>query len=397
MAMRIVLTNDDGFEHGNIQVLFSALKAAGHDVIMSAPYRDQSGTSAQLESLSDIAPTDSPTPGGRFAAGAPGVGPTTLASDQYYVNGFPATAARYGIDVLAQAKWRAAPDLVISGPNAGHNLGIITPRSGTVGAAITALNRGVPAIAVSGADGNPLTAHLLAAVTLRVVAALDNQGKASLPPGIGLNVNIPALDPKRTAASYRVAFAHAESGPTSETALFADGHTVTVSAIQGTFQAPPDTAVQVVAQMPGLFASVPPISNPKMTNLSLRGFVGAGHAAQIAGFVVSGSVNKTLLVRACGPSLATMGVSEALADPVAELYDHTNRLVASNDNWTDDAAAIPDLAAAATRVGAFAWPQPSKDSAFLVTLAPGPYTVVVRGNGESTGIALIEVYDVSLD
>ncbi len=395
--MHIVLTNDDGFEHGNIQVLFSALKAAGYDVILSAPYRDQSGTSAQLESLTDISPTDSPTPGGRFAAGAPGVGPTTLAADQYYVNGFPATAARYGIDVLAQAKWGAAPDIVISGPNAGHNLGIITPRSGTVGAAITALNRGVPAIAVSGADGNPLTAPMLAAITLRVLAALDHRGKVSLPPGIGLNVNVPALDLKRTAASYRVVFAHAESGPTSETALFAAGHTVTVSPIQGTFQAPPDTAVQVLTEMHGLFTSAPSISNPKMTNLSLRGFVGAGHAVQIAGFVVSGTANKTLLVRACGPSLATLGVPEVLADPVAELYDRTNRLVAANDNWTDDAAQIPDLEAAAARVGAFAWTQPSKDSALLVTLAPGSYTVVVRGNGEATGIALIEVYDVSLD
>ncbi|MCX6953761.1 MAG: 5'/3'-nucleotidase SurE, partial [Verrucomicrobia bacterium] len=364
-AMRVVITNDDGFESGNLQALYSTLKAAGHEVILSAPYSDQSGSSAQLEALSSIAKTDAPSPGGRFAAGAPGVGPTTLAADQYYVNSYPATAARYGIDVLAAAKWGAPPDIVISGPNAGNNLGIITPRSGTVGAAITALNRGVPAIAVSGADGNPVTAPLLAAITLRVLEALDRNGKVALPAGVGLNVNVPVLDPARTAASYRIVFTPAESGPASESSAFADGNTVTISPIQGTFQARTEMAAQVLTRLRRLFASAPMISNPKMTNLSVRGFVGTGDAAQVAGFVVAGTTQKTFLLRAGGPALAAFAISGALADPVIDVYDGDSQLIASNDNWCDDPAETPALEAAAARAGAFAWSRGSKDAALV--------------------------------
>ena len=86
-----------------------------------------------------------------------------------------------------------------------------------------------------------------------------------------------------------------------------------------------------------------------------------------------------------------------LADPIVELYDRDNRLVASNDNWSEDAAKATAIAAAAVRVGAFAWTQGSKDAALLSALAPGPHTVVVRGAGNATGVALIEVYDISID
>lgn len=396
-ALRIVDTNDDGFEAKNLQALFAALKTAGHEVILSAPYSDQSGTSAQLGSVPEGARTGAPSPGRTIAAGSPAVGPTTLADDQYYVDGFPATAARYGIDVLAPATWGAAPDVVISGPNIGHNLGIITPRSGTVGAAITALNRGVPALAVSGADGNPLTAPLLAAITLRLLAALDHNGKVALPAGIGLNINVPTLDPRRTAASYRVAFTHQGSGPASESTVFAEGNIVTVTPIQGTFLAPPELSAPVLTRMRGLFASAPAVTNPKMTNLSIRGYVGVGSALQIAGFVVSGTVAKTLLLRANGPSLATFGVADPLSDPILELYDGTNRLVATNDNWSDDPVNASALAAAAARAGAFAWTPASTDAALMVTLPPGAYSLVIRGVGDATGIALLETYDLNLD
>ena len=86
-----------------------------------------------------------------------------------------------------------------------------------------------------------------------------------------------------------------------------------------------------------------------------------------------------------------------LVDPIVALFDRDNRLVATNDNWSDDAAKAPAIAAAAARVGAFAWEQGSKDAAFLVTLVPGAYSVVVRGVGDATGVALIEVYDVAIN
>lgn len=397
MAMRIVLTNDDGFETRNIQALFAALKAAGHDVIMSAPYRDQSGTSALLQGLSDTARTNTPSQGGLLPAGVPMMGPTTVAADQYYVDSSPATAVIYGIEVLARAKWADAPDLVLSGPNVGNNLGTITSHSGTVGAAISALNRGIPAIAVSGANGDAAAAPLLAAIALRVLAAVEVNGRITLPPGIGLNVNVPVLDPGRAVASYRFVHTQVTSGTGSESSVFAEGNAVTVSPIQGTYQAPPDLAVLAMAKMRDLLSSTLAIANPKLTNLSVRGFVGAGSAVQIAGFVVSGLSAKTILIRASGLALSSFGVTGALTDPAIELFDGESRLIAANDNWSDDGVKAAAIATAAARVGAFGWTPGTRDAAVLETLPPGLYTVVVRGVGNATGVALIETYDINVD
>jgi len=435
-AMRIVLTNDDGFETANIQALFVALKAAGHDVILSAPYNNVSGSSALLGTLtlSDLARTSSASPGGAVPAGAPGAGPTTLAADQYYVNSMPAAAVLYGIDVAGMAKWGTAPDLVISGPNEGNNLGIICPHSSTIGAAVTALNRGIPAIAVNGPNGDRATAALLAQITLRVIAVIEVRGKVALPSGTGLNVNVPSLDPQRTAASYRVAFtqigrssnyffhftadpaapllpAPVDLDPNSETNSIGNGN-VTVSPMQGTYQAAPAAGDLVLTQMRSLFdvvpvtastavvaafSAVPAIAtatSPKLTNISMRGLVGAGANAQVAGFVISGKTAKTILIRGSGPALAAFNVAGTLADPAIQLFDQANRLLAANDNWGDDPTKIAAIAAAAARSGAFAWAPDSKDAALLVTLDPGSYTVVLRGVNDAIGVALLEVYDV---
>ena len=193
-ALDIVLTNDDGFETANIQALYRALVKAGHHVILSAPYGAQSGTSGMLAFLKPIGPTAAASPKGTLPAGSPGVGPTTLGPQQFYVDGSPAAAVLYGIDVAARRQWSRAPDLVISGPNEGNNLGVITPHSGTVGAAVTALNKGVPAVAVSAQSGNPAAAAVVAALTVKLVAALDGPQGVRLPNGVGLNVNTPAID-----------------------------------------------------------------------------------------------------------------------------------------------------------------------------------------------------------
>lgn len=421
MGMRIVLTNDDGFESANTQALFVALRNAGHQVILSAPYRNVSGTAAQLGGLTDVPPTSLPSPGGSLAAGVPGIGPTKIAADQYYVDSTPIAAVLYGIDIAAPTKWSGGPDLVISGPNVGNNLGGGLTHSGTVGAAIMALNRGLPAIAVSGANGEAASAPMLAEIILRLVAALEVHGQVGLPPGTGLNVNVPALDLKRTAASYRFAFTQVGPGatpsfrfsvhagdaplaaapippvdrnPGSEVNAFADRNTVTVSPIQGTFQAAPEESAAVLTQLRGLVSSAMAIPNPKLINVSARCFVGVGNAVQIVGFDLSGASPKTVLIRASGPALALLGLAGSLADPKAELYNSDSRLVARNDNWSEDEADARAIAAAAARVGAFAWESGSKDAAMIVNLPPGSYTVVVRGAAETMGVALIEVYDL---
>ncbi|MEM7409823.1 MAG: 5'/3'-nucleotidase SurE [Myxococcota bacterium] len=201
-ALDILLTNDDGFETENIQALYRALVDAGHNVIMAAPYVGQSGTSGQIAFLQPIPPTSEPSEGGLLPAGSFGIGPTTIAGQQFYADGSPAAAVLYGIDVLAPQVFGGPPDLVLSGPNEGNNLGLVTPHSGTVGATVTALNKGLPAIAFS-ADNDDETvaeAELIAAIALRVVAAVDGRHGIRLPRGTGLNVNIPDVDPDTTDA-----------------------------------------------------------------------------------------------------------------------------------------------------------------------------------------------------
>ena len=135
----------------------------------------------------------------------------------------------------------------------------------------------------------------------------------------------------------------------------------------------------------GTFSS----STPRLINVSARTVVGLDADRLITGFVIAGPTPKTVLVRAIGPTLAAFGVTGALADPQLELYAGSSKLFA-NDDWANS----PALAATAARVGAFALPAASRDSALVTTLAPGAYTAQVSGATHSAGIALVEVYDV---
>ncbi len=130
-------------------------------------------------------------------------------------------------------------------------------------------------------------------------------------------------------------------------------------------------------------------SAPRLINLSARTQVGAGADIFSARFTLRGTTTKTLLLRAVGPTLEHFGVSGALADPRLDLYSDST-LVHSNDDWGDHHS----LVTAAASVGAFALDGASRDAALLVTLGPGNYTVQVSGAGRTTGIALVEIYEV---
>ncbi len=135
-----------------------------------------------------------------------------------------------------------------------------------------------------------------------------------------------------------------------------------------------------------------PGSGPSIVNASTRAMVGTGNSVLIPGFVIGGTGTLRLLVRAVGPTLGTFGVGDALADPTITLFSGTTAL-ATNDNWSV-AANAAEVTAAAAAVGAFALPAGSKDAALLVTLAPGSYSAVVSGVGNTTGTALVELYVV---
>lgn len=146
--------------------------------------------------------------------------------------------------------------------------------------------------------------------------------------------------------------------------------------------------------------SVAAYDTERMLNISTRSQVNTGDGILIGGFVVNGSTPKKVLVRGIGPGLISQGIAaaEALADPVLQVvrYDtvaKTWTVVRENDNWElgNDATLVSDAAA---KVGAFPLTSGSKDAVILMNLPPGIYSAKLSGNNNTTGIGMIEVYEV---
>jgi hypothetical protein len=133
-------------------------------------------------------------------------------------------------------------------------------------------------------------------------------------------------------------------------------------------------------------------NTPRLTNLSARTQVGTGADALFTGFVLNGNVPKRLLIRAVGPTLGAFGVGGTLADPVLEIRPlGSEEVIALNDDWRGTAA----LKAAFASVGAFAFAaDASRDAALAIELPPGAYTATVSGRNNTTGVALVEVYEL---
>jgi hypothetical protein len=133
-------------------------------------------------------------------------------------------------------------------------------------------------------------------------------------------------------------------------------------------------------------------NTPKLTNVSARTQVGTGADVLITGINVNGNVPKRLLIRAVGPTLGAFGVGGTLADPVLDVRPlGVDNVVATNDDWRGTAA----LKAAFASVGAFGFASDgSKDAALAIELPPGAYTATVSGKGGTTGVALVEVYEL---
>jgi len=138
-----------------------------------------------------------------------------------------------------------------------------------------------------------------------------------------------------------------------------------------------------------------PAGSPvRLVNVSTLGFVGTGEQALVPGFVIEGNAPRQVLIRAVGPGLSQFaGQSNVLVDPQLQVISsgQASRVVANNNDWGGTAS----LKAAFAQVGAFALTDNSKDSAVVVALQPGAYTVVVSGASNGTGTALVEIYDMS--
>jgi hypothetical protein len=144
-----------------------------------------------------------------------------------------------------------------------------------------------------------------------------------------------------------------------------------------------------------------PVSH--LSNLSARSFVNTGSGVLVAGFVIAGASSETILIRGIGPALAAFGISGALAAPQLTLFDSNDAVVATNTGWGASPILGPSTVAAGVRsattpimnaVDAFSLPTGSSDCAMVVTLPPGAYTAQVSGLVQTTGIGLVEIYDV---
>ena len=146
--------------------------------------------------------------------------------------------------------------------------------------------------------------------------------------------------------------------------------------------------ITVAIQGPAPEGAATPTPTPgsQAINLSTRMRVQTGDNVGIGGWIITGSSPKHVLIRAIGPSLSDSGVPGALADPVLELHGPGAFVTITNDNWRD----TQEAEIQATGIP----PTNNFESAISATLPPGTYTGVVRGNGDTAGVALVEIYDL---
>ena len=131
-----------------------------------------------------------------------------------------------------------------------------------------------------------------------------------------------------------------------------------------------------------------PAAGSKLGNISTRAFVSTGDDIVIAGFVLGGnSAPDRVIVRGIGPSLAALGVPNALANPTLELRDSNGAMVMGNNDWQENAAQAAELTAAGLA------PSNQLESGIAATLPPGLYTALLAGQNNGTGVGLVEVYD----
>ncbi len=150
------------------------------------------------------------------------------------------------------------------------------------------------------------------------------------------------------------------------------------------------TPYVIISSGPG--TSLGYLTSVRIVNLATRSVIAPGGNLN-PGFVISGREKKIVLIRAVGPGLAALGVANTLSDPTLTVYSGST-IVGSNDNWSTDAAQATALKSAFTAAGAFSLNVGSKDSALLLTLAPGSYTALARGADGGGGDLIVEVYEV---
>jgi hypothetical protein len=128
----------------------------------------------------------------------------------------------------------------------------------------------------------------------------------------------------------------------------------------------------------------------RLINLSVRSHAGTGDQTLIAGFIVSGTGNKPVMVRGTGPTLTNFGVAGVLPDPKLDLFEGS-AVIQSNDTWNTSTNVAAIIGAHGDKLGQF--DVDPKDAVMLASLTPRDYTAQITGVGGATGVALVEVFD----
>ncbi|PHH65659.1 hypothetical protein CDD81_1745 [Ophiocordyceps australis] len=224
-SAHIIQSNDDGWAELYLRTLNSALVASSHQVLLSGPADNKSGSGSRDSNPQKRSKACQYASCGANSNAEWGVNQTT--GTQFWVNSYPATSMRYAMDTFAPRVWGSdvKPDIAISGPNVGANLWVEVPFSGTVGAACYAVNRGLPAIAFSALSGPsaawntspiPDRALLYADLAANLTNRILESGKPYLPPGVFLNVNFPRYkEPCTKAANFKWVLTRINPGPLS--------------------------------------------------------------------------------------------------------------------------------------------------------------------------------------
>ncbi|KAH9837798.1 sure-like protein [Rhodofomes roseus] len=220
-AQNLLIADDDGWATAQIRAQYASLTDAGYNVVLSCPALNQSGKGSSSQTPT---PMTEPCEFNTCPIGSPAEGYNASDPQLNYVNGHPVDAAQYGVEELAPKFFGgSAPDFVVSGPNIGTNLNIITQFSGTIGAASAAAKLGVPAGAFSGTSGSEvsyttlssdpnatstLAARLYSSLTTHFVQTLlaaspDLQPTSILPNDTIVNVNYPAIDGCADVSDYK--------------------------------------------------------------------------------------------------------------------------------------------------------------------------------------------------
>jgi len=139
-----------------------------------------------------------------------------------------------------------------------------------------------------------------------------------------------------------------------------------------------------------------PTASSDLGNISTRSFVQTSDNVMIGGFIVQGTGPKRVIIRAIGPELTQFGITNPLANPTLELHNQAGALIASNDDWQTTVIGGIITSSQVTDIqNSGHAPAVASESAIIANLPPGNYTAIVRGVNNTTGVALVEVYDLN--